>query len=86
MKNKSHNHVQKPRAFSKGQTVSELTLTPIKRALTENRNKLVFGHSPQMLTTGVVRMLYPQDTEHIEYQLQCDHCTRTSNASMKEGY
>ena len=46
MKNKSHNHVKKPRAFSKGQTISELMLTPIRRALTESKNKLVFGHIP----------------------------------------
>ena len=46
MKNKSHNHVQKPRAFSKGRIVSELTLTLIRRALKKSKNKLVFGHSP----------------------------------------
>ena len=46
------------RAFSKALTVSELTLTPIKRVLTKRRNKLVFRHSLKMITTKVVRMLY----------------------------
>ena len=73
MKNKSHNHVPKSRAFSKGLTVSELMLTPTIRAFTESRNKLVFGHSPQTLITGVVRMLYPRNTEHIRYKIRCDH-------------
>ena len=52
MKNKSHNHVQKLRAFSKGRTKSELTITPIEWTLTKSRNELLFGHSPQTLTMG----------------------------------
>ena len=86
MKNKRHNHVQKSRAFSKGQTVSELTLTPIRRALIESRNKLVFRHSSLMLTTGVVKMLYPRDMEHIRYNIRCDNYTCTSNASNEMRY
>ena len=86
MKNKSHNHVKKPRAFSKGQTVSELTLTPIRRALTESRNKLAFGYSPKTLATGVIRMLYPRDTEHIGNNLQCDNNAHTSNESNEMRY
>ena len=85
MKNKSHNHVPKSRAFSKGLTVSELTLTPTIRAFTESRNKLVFGHSPQTLIIGVVRMLYLRDMEHIGYNIWCDHNTHTLNASNKRG-
>ena len=46
-KNKCHDYVQKPRAFSKSRTVSELTLTPVRRALTKSRFELIFGHSPQ---------------------------------------
>ena len=46
VKNKCHNHVQKPRAFSNSRTISELTLTPIRRALTKSRFELIFGHSP----------------------------------------
>ena len=59
-------------------------ITLIRRVLVESRNHLVFGHSPQMLTFGVVRMLYPWDMEHIEYQLRCDNNAHTLNASMKE--
>ena len=61
-------------------------ITPIKRALVESRDHLVFGHSPQTLTSRVVRMLYLQDMEYIGYQLRCDNNARTSNASMKERY
>ena len=86
MKNKSHNHVPKSRAFSKGLTVSELTLTPTIRAFTESRNKLVFGHSPQTLITGVVRMLYLRDMEHIGYNIWCDNYARISNTSNKTRY
>ena len=46
VKNKSHDHVQKLRAFCKAGIVSELTLTPLRRLLTESRHKLIFGHSP----------------------------------------
>ena len=59
MKYKSHDHVKKTRAFSKGRTGSELTITPNRWMLTKRRNKLVFGPNPQTLTTRVVRMLYP---------------------------
>ena len=86
MQNKSHDHVKKPRAFSKGCTRSELTLTPIRRVLTKRRNKLVFRHSLKMISTGVVSMLYPQDMEHIGYNIKCDHYTRTLNASNKKRY
>ena len=86
VKNECHNHVQKPRTFCKVRTVSELLLTPIKRALTKSRFKLIFGHSPQMLTTRVVRELYPRDTKHIRNKLRCDSNVRTSNASVKERY
>ena len=86
MKNKSRNHVKKLRAFNKGRTISELTFTSIRRAFIESRNKLVFGHNPQTLTTGVVRMFYPQDMEHITYNIRCDNYARTSNASNKKRY
>ena len=86
VQNKSHHHVHESRTFSKGWTWCKMTITPIRRALAKRRNHLIFGHSPQMLTIGVVRMLYLQDTEHIKYQLQCDNYMRTLNASMKERY
>ena len=86
VQNKSHHHVHESRTFSKGWTWCKLTITPIRRALAESRNHLVFGHNPQTLTTKVVRMLYPRDMKHIGYQLQCDNYTRTSNVSMKKRY
>ena len=76
----------KPRAFSKGRTRSELTITPIRRALAKSRNQLVFGHCPQTLKTRVVRMLYLRNMEHLGYNIRCDHYVRTSNTSMKERY
>ena len=57
VQNKSHHYVNESRTFSKGLTWCKLTITPIRRALTESRDDLVFGHSPQTLTSGVVRML-----------------------------
>ena len=86
VQNKSHPHVHKSRTFSKDLTWCKLTITPIRKAFAESRNYLVFGHGPQMLTFGIVRMLYPRNTEHIEYQLRCDNNAHTSNTSMKERY
>ena len=86
MKNKSHNHVKKPRAFSNGQTRSELTITPIGWTLIKSGNKLIFGYSPQTLTTEVVRILYPWDTKQIGYNIWCDNYACTSNASNKKRY
>ena len=86
VKNKYHDHVQKLRAFSKGRTVSELTLTPIRRALTESRFKLIFGHIPQMLIIRVVRKLYLRNTEYIGDNLRCDNNACFSNASDKMRY
>ena len=82
VKNKIHNHVQKPRTFCKVRIVCELSLTPIRRVLTKSRFELIFGHSPQTLTTKVVRKLYPKDTKHIGDQLWCDNNVRTSRARM----
>ena len=73
IQNKSHDHVKKPRAFSKGRTRSELAITLIGWTLTKNRNELVFRHSLKTITIGVVRMLYPRNTEHIGYKIRCDH-------------
>ena len=65
VQNKSHHHVYESRTFSKGLTWCKLMITPIRRALTESGNHLIFGHSPQTLTTGVIKMLYPRNTEHL---------------------
>ena len=86
VQNKRHHHVYECRTFSKGLTRCKLTITPIRRALVESRDHLVFGHSPQMLISGVVRMLYPRNMEHICNKLRCDNNTRTSNVSIKERY
>ena len=66
VKNKSHNHVQKLRTFCKVRIVSELTLTPIRRALTKSKFEFIFGHSPQTLTTRVVRKLYLETWSTLE--------------------
>ena len=86
VQNKSHYHVHESKTFSKGLTWCKLTITPIRRAFAESRNHLVFGHSPQTLTSGVVRMLYHLDTKYIRNKLRCDNNARTSNASRKERY
>ena len=86
VQNKSHHHVHESRTFSKGPTWCELTITPICETLTESGNHLVFGHSPQTLTIGVVRMLYPRNMKHIRNKLRCDYNARTLNASRKEWF
>ena len=86
VQNISHHHVHESRTFSKMPTWCELMITPICGMLTESGNHLVFGHSPQMLTTGVVKMLYPRNMKHIRNKLQCDYNARTSNASRKDRY
>ena len=86
VQNKSHHHVHESRTFSKGLTWCKLTITPICKTLTESENHLVFGHSPQTLTTGVVRMLYPRNTKYTHNKLWCDYNARTLNASRKERY
>ena len=86
MQNKSHHHVHESRTFSKRSTWCKQTLTPSRRALTKNRHELIPGHSPQMLTTRIVRKLYPRDPKHIHNQLRCDRNACTSNASEEERY
>ena len=86
VQNKSHHHVHESRTLSKGRTWYKLMIAPISMTLTDSRNRLIYGHSPQTLTTRVVMMLYPRDMEHIGYQLQCDNYVCTSKASTKERY
>ena len=81
-----YHHVQKPWAFRKTQTVSELVLTPLGRMLTKSGFKFILGHSPQMLTTRVVKELYPRNSKHICNKLRCDRNARTSNASEEKRY
>ena len=86
MQNKSHHHVHESRTFSKRLTLCKETLTPSSRALTERRHELIPGHSPQTLTTRIVKKPYPRDPKHIRNQLRCDRNARTSNVSEKERY
>ena len=86
MQNKSYHHVHESRTFSKRSTWCKQTLTRSSRALTESCNELIPRHSPQTLTTRIVRKLYPRDPKHIRNQLRCDKNARTSNASEKERY
>ena len=86
VQNKSYHHVYESRTFSKGLTWCKMTVTSIRRAFVESRDHLVFGHSLQTITSGVVKMLYPQNMKHIRNKLRCDNNVRTSNVSMKEGY
>ena len=85
MQNKSHHHVHESRTFSKRSTWCKQMLTPSSRALTESKHELIPRHNPQMLTTRIVRKLYPRDPKHIYNQLRCDRNARTSNASENRG-
>ena len=72
--------------LAKRSTWCKRTLTSSSRALTKSRHKLIPGHSPQMLTTRIVRKLYPRDPKHIRNELRCDRNARTSNASEEKRY
>ena len=41
------------------------------------RQKLVFGHSPQMLAIEIIRMRYPRDMQNLGYKIRSDYdmCT-----------
>ena len=86
VQNKSHDHVQKPRALYKAWTVSELALTPIRWTLVESKIELVFRHCLKTITTKVVRKLNPGDMKHIHNNLWCDDYMRTSIASNEMRY
>ena len=61
-------------------------IAPIRWTLIKKGYKLIFGHSPQPLTTEIIRMHHPQDMEHLKYNIRSDHNAHTSNASNKERY
>ena len=86
MEYKGHHHVQKPRAFCKGWTISELALTLLGRTPTKSRFELILGHSPQTLITRIVRKFYSGNPKHIRKKLRCDRNARTSNASKEKRY
>ena len=86
MEYKSHHHIYEYRTFSKRPTWCKLTITPIRRALIESSHELILGHSPQRLTTRIVRKLYPRNPKHIRNKLRCDRNARTSNTSKEKRY
>ena len=61
-------------------------ITPTRRVLAESNYELIFGHSLQMLTTRIIRKLYPRNPKHIYNKLRCDRNVRISNASKEERY
>ena len=86
MEYKSHHHVNESRTFSKRPIWCKLTITPIRKALTESSHELIVGHSPQTLTTRIVRKLYPRNLKHIHNKLRCDRNACTSNVSEEKRY
>ena len=86
MEYKSHHHVYESRTFRKRPTWCKLTITPIRRALAESSHELILGHSPQTLTTRIVRKLYPRNLKHIHNKLRCDRNACTSNVSKEKWY
>ena len=86
VENKCHDHVQKSRAFCKARIVSELTLTPLRRALTESRFELVFRHSLKTLITRVVRKLYPREIHIVIYFQHTINLISTVNSLTKIDY
>ena len=86
VQNKIHHHVHESRTFSKRPTWCKLKIAPICGTFTESGNHLIFGYSPQTLTTGLVKMLYPRNMKNICNKLWCDYNARTLNVSRKERY
>ena len=86
MEYKSHHHVYESRTFSKRPTWCKLMITLIRRALVESSHELILGHSPQTLTTRIVRKLYPRNPKHIRNKLRCDRNVCTLNVSKEKRY
>ena len=86
MEYKSHDHVYESRTSSERPTWCKLMITLIRRALTESSHELIIRHSPQMLTTRIVRKLYPRSPKHNRNKLRCDRNARTSNVSEEKRY
>ena len=86
VENKCHDHVQKPRAFCKAQIISELMLTPLRRALTKSRFEFVFRHSLKTLITRVVRKLYPREIRIMVYFQRTINLISTVNSLTKIDY
>ena len=56
-----HHHVNESRAFRKTQAWGVELTTPNRRSPTEVGDEFISRHSPEMITTRVVRMRYPKD-------------------------
>ena len=56
-----HHHVNESRAFYKTQAWGVELTTPNRRSPTEVGDEFISRHSPEMITTRVVRMRYPKD-------------------------
>ena len=86
VENKCHDHVQKPRAFCKARIISELTLTPLRRALTKSKFEFVFRHNLKTLITRVVRKLYPREIHIVIYSQHTINLISTINSLTKIDY
>ena len=86
MEYKSHHHVYESMTFSKRPTWCKLMITLIRKALAKSSHELIIGHSPQTLTTRIVRKLYPKNLKHICNKMQCDKNARSSNTSIEKRY
>ena len=86
MEYKSHHHIFEYRTFNKRPTWCKLMITPIRRVLAESSHELILEHSPQTLTTRIVRKLYPRNPKHIRNKLRYDRNARTSNTSKEKRY
>ena len=62
---KCHDHIQKPKAFCKAQTISELILTLIRRALTESKQKREGRkrHSEKLQNSSNITRIYEKEYE-----------------------
>ena len=72
--------------FCKAQAVSELAFTLLRSTLTKSEHELILGHSPQMLTRGIVGKLYPRNPKHIRNKLRYDRNRNTSDTSNEMRY
>ena len=86
MENERHHHVKESRTFCKARARGVLMVTPRWTCLTKKRREFVFGHSPQMITTSVVRMHYFRYVQYLGYKIWSNYNVCTLNASDKMRY
>ena len=78
-----HYHVKESRAFCKTRAWSVQLTTPYGKNLTKVRDKLVSGHSLQMIIVRVVRICYPRDVQYLRYKIRSNYDTCTSECGNK---